>query len=236
MGENENRPFRPRLYHTPKDKSDDKAYPNGILVTFAALWQRWAIVDKGRAGQSTSAKEFAETYQLRDIGFKLKKDYPGSPIPPGYLVKSDAKADAKAGAEFQYLGGSNMKGSDTKNLSYMALRRAADVVDLPAGLFVLFTNFVSLERRTEKRINDGELSSKRVELLKLAEKVERFGHEVRKVIEESSEDDEIFYDAYPPGTWVRPDKNKPDPEEEAYLADLKVLKRLRDACKIGNAR
>ncbi len=226
----------PRMYSTPPDESERKAYPNGILVTFAAIWQAWASADRDDVDGMTSSTEFARYYDLLGISEELKRKYPFSPPYPGEETKKDAVV--KAVNDFQRIGGSTMNsGAKSSSLSYMALRRAAETVRLPLGLFILFTNFVSLERRAEKMVAAGQKASKREVLLELAEKIEKYGREARRVIEEASDDDEIFYQSFKPGEWDHPKnaKSRPGEKEETYLARMPVLRRLRDACKIGKS-
>mgnify|MGYP003380740903 CR=1 FL=1 len=226
--------FKPMMYATPKDEDPTKAFPNGLRVLFAALWQRWAIVAHDLPGTTTSAESFAKATNLRVIGKKLKKRYPASPKPPA--MSENGRPDAKAAAEFLHLGGARIKDSMSIKLDYMSLRRAAEVVGLPVGLLVMYTNLISQERRAEKELQEATISSKKTELLKLVEKIELFGREARTIIEECDENEEIFYESFGPGEWDYPkaDASGPLPGEEAYLANLTVLKRLRDACKIGH--
>lgn len=220
--------FRPMVYATPADKDCLKAYPNGIRVTFAAIWQRWAYVEKRDIKPKTSAAEFSEIYKLRELGADLYEQYPFSPGPPA-ATKSTA-AGKVAGEEFQKFGGSKLTDSKSLNLSYMTLRRAASVVQLPVGLFLLFTNLVSQERRSHKKIADKGGTTTKAELLELVQKIEKFASEARRIIDES-EGGDIFYKSYGPGEWLNPSKNAPRTNEEVYIADMEVLKRLRDACR-----
>lgn len=222
-----NTDIKVRGYTTPADGDSfekggrEKSYPNGILVTAAALWQRWAFHEKGPNFAKTSAEQFEKLYGLKGIASGLKKKYPGA----------KKQALTKPGEDIQKIG----NGSHAE-LNYMQLRRMAEVVDLPVGLFLLFTNLVSKERRVEKDIEDNKLSqsAKKDELMDLVNKIELFAIEARRIIENSKETDDIFFEIIENVDNVKGSKHQARPGEEIYLARLEVLKLLRDACKISS--
>lgn len=228
--------YRPLVYATPADSDDDedypKGYPNGIRVTFSALWQRWAHVGAGDERPKTSASEFAEVFQLTDVSARLADKYRSAPPAPGAAAKTDAARNKKAGEEFQKFGGSIMTTNKTLNLSYMALRRAAIVTELPVGLFILFTNLISKERRSHKKLANGESVTTKEELLSLISKIELFAKEARSMVEEAEEGEDIFFTRFTPGAWIPPATNAPKDGEEGYIANLDALRRLRDGCKV----
>jgi hypothetical protein len=199
-----------------------KTYPNGIQVTFGALWQYWweyAEFQGARSSDSseTSAVEFGEIFDLASIAAMLQAKY--KDIKPPATPKS-------AGEAFQEVGNGTCVGLD-----YFRLRWASELIDLPVGLFVLFTHLISRERRLHNKVlaNEIDFTGIKVGLTSLLDQVDAFAQKAREIIDGSDENGGIFYEEFPLASVTRSRKNSLRDGEAAYLARLSVLKELVDA-------
>ena len=229
-----NRYDRVYAYPTPEDGKNagdnPKRYPNGIAITAAALFQHWPhIVGKSTKGRFGSKSEFNKQMKakIEQIHEKLTDKYPSGNH--NGLHKKDIGEDLHNVAIFKSAG-----------LTYMQLRRFSELVDLPVGLLLMFTNLISKERRLEKQIRDEddeiERGSRNQELLNLVRKIELFAENARQMIESSANSDQVFVRTFD-ASECKDGKGRTLPTkeggEEAFLANLDALELLAKASKIG---
>lgn len=213
-------------YPTPEDgfESPDgkwaKRYPNGIAITAAALLQHWPWI-KGRnlKGHFGTKLDFSEAFgdEYEKIDSNLRNTYPGNSS-----HKKDLASDLHDIATFE-----------TKNLSYMQLRRLADLLGLPLSLFILFTELVSLERRllNSTRRSDLTVEQAESELFEYLKLAKDFVDSSKQSIEEGVTL-QTFHRIFQKdeckagkGKTLKPSISA----EEAYLCDLGTLQKLIEA-------
>ncbi|AMY00670.1 hypothetical protein AB0V79_27360 [Mesorhizobium ciceri] len=125
-----------RINHRP-DGAADKRFPNGISSTVRAIYVNWNALHTGQqvGDEILDPESFCEKTDFVEVFEKVASHYPGIRKRPSTKETiATMLDDIDAGGRI--------------NLSFYQLRAIAQFVGLDTGLFLLFTQFVSNERRT----------------------------------------------------------------------------------------
>lgn len=196
---------RPTVSKTPADEATGKKFPNGIRVLAQSLWQYWPSIDGTAETPLGSIESFKANSSIDAIARLYDRLYPGDRAPVATAHKAF-----------------NDVGAGRHRLRYFHLRYMAELVSLPVGLLLVFAQFISAERRARKAGR-----SKSAELLSLISDVEAFAAAARAhvlAVEALGADDPDFFI-----TRHTTQENTASPVAEEYLADLGVLRSIRDA-------
>jgi hypothetical protein len=184
------------------DYTGGKKYPNGISSTVMSMYRYWISTSKGKPTKQTSRPQFVEKSNWVNVCKGVLERYPGierKPKTPSSI--SSVVDDLSAGRH---------------DLHYFHIRALAEVVDLPAGLFVLFTQCVSLEREA-----NAQEPKSRDECLALIEGLGRIVEYSKKLLEADNPSADRFMRHY---------------DSDSYLPNMDVLKGWRDAFNKRSAR
>lgn len=188
---------------TTKTKSDDdesKRFPNGISATILAVQHYWTSLTKGGPDRLTP-EQFCEA-GFRDAYKSVIQKYRG-------IVKRPDPDQGSGLAKAIH----NLANGKTE-LEFYHLRSFAEFIGLPTGVFLLFTQMVSDERRL---LESGATSDNTKEdLLNLIRSTKAVMIAAEKYITDHPESQRIFTHVY-------------DDAGHQHMAKADVLKAWRDA-------
>lgn len=167
-----------------------------------SLWQFWPKVVGASERDLVSIEGYRTVSNIDAIAEAYDKKYPSDHIPLATAYKCF-----------------NDVGAARHRLRYYHLRFMAEYVGMPVGLLMLFSQFISVERRASKNgLN------KRERILRLVSQIERFAAAIRRHVESfPATDGEVDFFI------TRHDSSsKAGKKGQEYLANLQVLKVLRD--------
>jgi hypothetical protein len=188
---------RPKLRLRP-DYTSGKKYPNGISSTVLAMQQFWLAAAEGKKGPRFSRPQFLSKCNFLEVFDQILKKYPGD------------RQETEPSKSRETLVNDLIFGRH--DLSYVKLRTLADFVNLPAGLFVLFTQCVSLEREVKQ---EGGHEA-RLACLPVIEGLQRVVDCMKARLHKSQPDGDVFMERY-------------DTDEDSYLPSMEMLKAWSDA-------
>lgn len=117
-----------------QDTDDDKKYPNGISSAVLAIYQFWHSAGGRRPARPRTRFQFVSRTNFMEVYRRVVAKYPGTKKKPSTPAKiADMLNDLSYGRH---------------DLNYYKLRALAEFINLPTGLFLLFTHCSSLERQS----------------------------------------------------------------------------------------
>jgi hypothetical protein len=192
---------RYRIMPKYKDDKKDKFFPNGIAATVRGMQQYWPNVNDSTKPVKLTADEFLSMTNFID-------KYTEATEPYSAIAKRSRTRESIKGMILDV-------GRPQGNISFYQLRAFATFVGLPTGLFLLFTQLVSEERRDRRERKDP-----RVEAMKLIRGVRAFADAAEDYVRSRKEED-IFSYSYDSS------------DDTSYLADMHALKQFSDAYSLG---
>jgi hypothetical protein len=167
---------RPRT--TPKhreDRDEEKCFPNGISATVRAIQQYWPHIIDPTVSENLGVDEFLSKSDFIAVYESVIDIYQG--------IEQKAKEYSSINGMIGDIG----RPEKGKKLSFYELRALAAFVDLPTGLFLLFTQLISDERREKDEGGDP-----RGRAQKLINGIRAFVNAAQKHIDSIEEGDQLF--------------------------------------------
>ncbi len=179
------------------DRHEDKKFPTGISSTILGLQYFWnEIAHGGESG--LTPEQFCEKTGFAEVYGAVQALYTTR-------MPVDSKNSESLGRVIHRLI------NQTRNIDFVDLRSLAQFVGLPTGLFLLFTQCVSDERRSGP-----DSIAARETALALMERIGRVVEVTTRYIRERPPNQPIFQRIY-------------DDLGQQYMADIAVLKLWADA-------
>ncbi len=192
------------------DGDDEKIFPTGISATVLAIQNYWLSLTNG-ADEFLKPEDFCAGGNFIEVYSKVANHYAGiikKPKKPGGIARMIHRiSNGKEGVQFFHL------------------RAFAEFVGLPTGLFLLFTQMASDERRALEDNLKGDHRDPREEALTFIRRVKKTIEAVEHHVEHNVKTGELISIHTYPG---------PSNPTEAHMAKARMLKVWSDAYNASN--
>jgi hypothetical protein len=187
---------RKPTHHHRDDEEPGKKFPNGISATVQAVVQSWIPLLSGDHTTQLSRPEFVRRSRFVEVYNRIAKKYGG--------VNKKPRTEGSA---------SSMLNDITfgrHDLPYFKLRALAEFVELPTGLFVLFSQCVSAEREARDSGSDA-----RAKCLEIITGIRRVADDMEARLRDNTSLDKLFLRRY-------------DKSSQGLLPSVELLKQWSD--------